>query len=225
MGVFRRDPVKAAQAEIVSLSDRLEGVRARLAKARVAADAAVAEQRRLLIETDGNDAAAMKRAGDAVRKTSDELAALQDADRALVELVAEACDRATAEADKVERERVAGAMEKQADTLASCIAAEERAVRTLAEAHQATRLAAYGAIHGVGPMVDAESLIGEVKAVARHVAYPLEYAVAPFSRSLGAPCSTLETAASTYLDRLRREAAAIRSGGAPVPKLAQGVPA
>ncbi|MER2266966.1 hypothetical protein [Methylobacterium oxalidis] len=41
----------------------------RLADATAKADAAAAEQRRLLVKTDGSDAAAMKRAGECRRKT------------------------------------------------------------------------------------------------------------------------------------------------------------
>ncbi|TXN27136.1 hypothetical protein [Methylobacterium sp. WL19] len=196
-----------------------------MAEAVTRAEAAAVEQRRLLIETDDADPAALKRAGDACRKTADDRTALEDAARVLTEMVAEAQARVAAEQDRVVRERVADAMERQAEALATCISAEERAVQALAEAHQATRLAAYGAIRGIGPMIDAESLIGEVKAVALHVAYPMEFSIAPFSRSLGAPCSTLGNAASTYLSQLRSEAEAIRSGAAALPVLHYEVPA
>lgn len=216
MALFRRDPLKAAEADVTSLSARLDSLRVRMGKAQGVAETAIAEQRRLLVETDGGDAAALRKAGDAARKAQDDVAAYQEAERELVRLVGEAQARTSAERDRIERERLARAIEDKAAALTACVVVEEQAVRVLAEAHQATRLAAYAAITSIGPAIDAESLIGELKAVSLHVAYPVEFSVAPFSRSLAAPCSTLSSAASTYLAQLRAEAEAIRSGTAPL---------
>lgn len=217
MGLFRRDPQKAAQAEIANLTTRRDGVLKRLANASAKADAAAAEQRRLLIETDTPDAAALRRAGEACRRAQDDKAALEDAARTLAQQIAEAEAALAAEQERVQGEERAAAIDATAAALAACIADEERAVRALAQAHQATRLAAYSALTDTGPEIDATSLIGELKAVALHLAYPFEYTVAPFSRSRGAPCTSLTEAASTYLDRLRSEAGTIRDGRKALP--------
>jgi hypothetical protein len=94
---FRRGPFKAAEADLASLTARRDGVLRRLPDAVTKADTAAAEQRRLLIETDGADPVAMKKAGDACRKTADDQAALEDAARVLAEMVAEAQARVTVE--------------------------------------------------------------------------------------------------------------------------------
>lgn len=217
MGIFRRDPMKAVEAEIASLTTRRDGVMKRLVDATAMLNAAAAEQRRLLIESDSTDATTLKKAGDACRKAQDTKEALEDAARVLAEMIAEAEAKVAADRERVERERLVRAVEDRAAALAACIAAEEQAVQALAQAHQATRLAAFAAFPGVAaPGADADSLIGEVKAVALHVAYPMEYSSAPFSRSLSAPCATLGQAASTYLASLRARAEAIRTGTTPL---------
>ena len=60
-----------------------------------------------MTDTDGNDAVAMKRAGDACRKANDDRAALEDAAKVLGEMIAEAQAKVQAERDRLERERVA----------------------------------------------------------------------------------------------------------------------
>lgn len=215
-GFLNRDPLKAAEAEIVSLTSRRDGVLRRLTDATAKANAMAAEHRRLLIETDSPETSALKKAAEANRKAQDDKTALEDAARVLAEMLAEAQAKRSAEQDRIERDRLAHAIEEKAAALAACITAEERAVQALAEAHQATRVAAHAAITRIGPAIDAESLIGELKAVSLHVAYPVEFSVAPFSRSLAAPCSTLGSAASMYMAQLWAEAEALRNGTTPL---------
>src|SRR4051794_19264347 len=79
MAFLGRNPLKTAEADLANLTSRRESVLKRLADASAKADEAAAAQRALLIESDNADAAAMKRAGEACRKTQDDVAALQDA--------------------------------------------------------------------------------------------------------------------------------------------------
>lgn len=106
MGIFRRDPMKAAEAEIASLTTRRDGVLRRLVDATAMVNAAAAEQRRLLIEDDTTDAVALKKTREAYRKAQDTKEALEDAARTLAEMVAEAeaklaAERASSGSDRI----------------------------------------------------------------------------------------------------------------------------
>lgn len=215
--ILRKNPIKSLESEIGTLTDRRGGVLRRLEDATRAAEAANAEQRRLLIDTDGSDAAALRRAAEACRTAADRRAGLEDAARELASRISDAEQSLAAERDRIERERAAAELTAKIDRLAACIAAEEQAVRALAQAHEATRQAAYSAFPDPADAIAGPSpFIGELKATALHVAFPAEYPIPPFSRSLATRTATLGEAAAGYLATLRTRAEALRTGSAPI---------
>lgn len=214
MGIFRRDPMKAAEADIVSLTVRHEGVLKRLADATARAEAATVEQRRLLTDTDGNDAVAMKRVGDACRKANDDQAALQDASRVLVEMIAEAQAKLAAEQDRIERERVAVERTKQVDRIEAAVAKVDAASRILADAHSELSATADAGIDP-DPIGGPGAFVGQVTSLVLHVAFPRLYSVpaAYFDATTGGhTVSTPGEVAAPMLAALRQRIEGIRSG-------------
>lgn len=214
MALFRRDPLKAAEADVASLSARLDSLRVRMGKAQGLAETAIAEQRRLLIETDGADAAALRKSGDAARKAQDDVAAYQEAERELVRLVGEAQARTAAERDRIERERVAAERAKQVDRIEAAVAKVDAAARALAAAHGEMRTAAFAGIDP-DPIAGPGSFIGQVSALVLHVMDPLTYSpplasldVTTGRHNVNSPIE----AAAPMLAALRARADEVRTG-------------
>ncbi|MCJ2082693.1 hypothetical protein [Methylobacterium sp. J-090] len=230
MGMFSRDPMKAAQADLVSLTARHEGVLRRLADAATKADEAAAEQRRLLIETDGADAVALKKAGDTCRKTADDRAALEDAARVLAEMIAEAQARLQTERDRIERSRIADERLAHVARIEAAVAKVDTASRALAEAHRAMAATVEAGVDP-DPIGGPSAFVGQVTALVLHVALPRAYTppLTYFDTATGQfTVTTPSEAAAPMLAALRQRAEDIRGGALaatmPVPALAPPVP-
>lgn len=230
MGIFSRDPMKAAEADMVSLTTRHEGLKARLAQAAARSAAALAEQRKLLVTTDGNDAVAMKKASDACRKTADEQAALEDATRVLGEMVAEAQARLQTERDRIERSRIADERLAHLALIEAAVAKVDTASHALAEAHREMAAAVEAGVDP-DPIGGPSAFVGQVTALVLHVALPRAYTppLTYFDTATGQfTVTTPSEAAAPMLAALRQRAEDIRGGTLaamlPVPALAPPMP-
>ncbi|GJE48829.1 hypothetical protein GOFOIKOB_1863 [Methylobacterium tardum] len=123
----RRDKAKGLEAEVQSLEVRRTGVMNRLTDATTRHEAAIAEQRRFLVDTDGADARQSKAVAEACRKAADDRAALEDAARTLAGLIEDAKARLAAERDRRERDRTAGEIEAGAAAIEAAAAELDRA--------------------------------------------------------------------------------------------------
>ncbi|WCS24470.1 hypothetical protein LOK46_25600 [Methylobacterium sp. NMS14P] len=123
----RRDKAKGLEAEVQSLEVRRAGVLNRLTDATARHEAAIAEQRRFLTETDGADARQAKAVAEACRKAADDRVALEDAARTLAGLIEDAKARLAAERDRRERDRTASEIEAGASAIEAAAVGLSRA--------------------------------------------------------------------------------------------------
>ncbi len=107
MSLPRRDRLKAFEGEAQSAQGRRDGLLKRLDAGAAEHEAAMAELRALLLSQAHSDAAALRRAGAAVRRTDDTRAGLEDAARAAAEMLADAQARLPAGAGKQPADPVA----------------------------------------------------------------------------------------------------------------------
>jgi hypothetical protein len=209
----RRDKAKGLEAGLQSLEVRRSGVLNRLADAVARHDAALAEQRRFLTETDGADARQAKAVAEASRKAADERAALEDAARNLAGLIEDAKARLAAERDRRERDRTAGEIEagaarieEAATKMDEAAAAFDRANTALVQACRDH--APRDPILGSGPEGNILAAAGRLAGILPRE-NPFE-GVPGLERPIGAvPVAAVTVAA------MRANAKAIREGAAP----------
>ncbi|KQS79945.1 hypothetical protein ASG32_24220 [Methylobacterium sp. Leaf361] len=209
----RRDKAKGLEAEVQSLEVRRSGVLNRLADAVTRHDAAVAEQRRFLTETDGADARQARSVAENSRKAADERAALEDAARTLAELIEDAKARLAAERDRRERDRTAGEIEAGAVRIEEAAARMDEAAAAFDRANialvQACRdHAPRDPILGSGPEGNILAAAGRLAGILPRE-NPFE-GVAGYERPIGAV-----PAAAVTVSAMRANARAIREGAAP----------
>lgn len=208
----RRDKAKGLEAEVQSLEVRRSGVLNRLTDATARHEAAVAEQRNFLVNTDASDARQAKAVAEACRKAADDRAALEDAALTLAGLIEDAKARLAAERDRRERDRTAGEIEAGAAAIEAAAAELDRAATAFDTARE--RLVAvcrtsapHDPVLGYGPdggFVTAAGRLAGILSRENPTAYMGNV------HHIGAA-----SAAAVTVKAMRENATAIRQGAAP----------
>jgi hypothetical protein len=131
----KSDPIRSAENALASLRKRHDELGLLLTAATTKAEHAAMNRRRLLIEADLADTAALDRSEQACGAADDRKRALEDALRTIAEQIANTEAQLTAERDRIERERSAADLLAKADRIGEAAQALGAAMNGIAKSY------------------------------------------------------------------------------------------
>jgi len=207
--LLNRDP----NAEEERLRRRQQELTDHLARAVEAAERAGEQRRSLLIEADAIDEASLAKADAACREADDRRQALEAAAREVAQRIAEAETARAVALDSDDRKRVAEELIARAGRLEKAAANLDR----VAEMYSEARLNLLGVFTADAPDFQNDAALSSNPglSVAHHAQFVADILNHGFvEKSTGVPESAIG-AAITYMDWLKRRAAAVLDGSAP----------